>query len=189
MIKSIKGKLHNSKGFTMGEMLLSVLILLMVSLVMATGMPAVKSAYEKVVLISNSEVLLSTTVSALRNELGAASAVEKVTGSTTDLTYYSTLRKSTSKIGIAATTESSNKPTVVLYRYSGEYVKESSPEAIALSSGATVYDKDLYVTYSSVDFTDGVVTFTGLSVDHVSGTTGLAKMPSLKIRVISSTKG
>ena len=81
-----KKKLKNRGGFTLAETLLAVAILLLVSAIVATGMPAAKNAYEKVVLASNAEVLLSTAASALRDELGTAWNVQtKGTG----VTYFS----------------------------------------------------------------------------------------------------
>lgn len=65
-------KLRSQKGFTLAETLLAVLILLLVSVIVATGMPAAKNAYEKVVVASNAQALLSTAATSLRNELGTA---------------------------------------------------------------------------------------------------------------------
>lgn len=49
---------------------MAVLILLMVSMIVATGMPAAREAYQKVVLTANAQTLLSTAVNALRDEIG-----------------------------------------------------------------------------------------------------------------------
>lgn len=82
-----KKKLKNRGGFTLAETLLAVAILLLVSAIVATGMPAAKNAYEKVVLASNAEVLLSTAASALRDELGTAWNVQERTNG--GVTYFS----------------------------------------------------------------------------------------------------
>ena len=74
--KAKKRKLNNKKGFTIAEMLVAILILLMVSSIVATGIPVAREAYEKVVLTSNAEILMSTAISALRNELGTAKDIE-----------------------------------------------------------------------------------------------------------------
>ena len=58
-------------GFTIAETLVAVLILLMVSSVVAAGIPAAKSAFEKVVVGANAEILLSTSVASLRDQLAA----------------------------------------------------------------------------------------------------------------------
>ena len=60
--KRIRQKLKSRLGFTLAEMLMSVLILLMVSSVVAGGVPVAANAYYKVVDAANAQVLLSTTV-------------------------------------------------------------------------------------------------------------------------------
>lgn len=68
-------------GFTLTEMLVTTLILVLVSTLMATGIPAAIDTYQKVVMTSNAQMALSTTLSELRGELGLATRVEvKSTG-------------------------------------------------------------------------------------------------------------
>ena len=55
---------------------MAVLILLLVSTIVATGIPAARNAYEKVVVAANAQSVLSTVLSALRNELGTAREVD-----------------------------------------------------------------------------------------------------------------
>ena len=145
----------------MAETLLAVLILLMVSSIVAAGIPSARRAYEKVVLASNAEVLLSTTITTLRNELGNAMDV-KVNGN--DITYYNTARGATSKISLdkVLATSPDTEKTIVLYRYFGDYVYNSAAEKIAMSSSSSK-DKDLYVTYTSVVCQNGIITFSGVS--------------------------
>ena len=104
-MEKIRRKLHTENGFTLAETLLAVLILLMVSTIVATGIPVARNAYEKVVLASNAEVLLSTTISTLRNELGTATDVDIPDGaagnkvkSGKEITYYNSARGSLSRI-------------------------------------------------------------------------------------------
>ena len=82
----VKKKMKSQAGFTLAETLLAVLILLLVSTIVATGMPVARTAYEKVVLTSNAETLLATAVSALRNELGTAWKVESITDEVESIT-------------------------------------------------------------------------------------------------------
>ena len=187
MKNNVKRKLHISYGFTLAETLLAVLILLMVTTIVAAGIPSARGAYEKVVLTSNAEVLLSTTIATLRNELGTAMDV-KVDESGTFITYYNTARGATSKISLGKVLESSpeDEKTIVLYRYSGAYVPPDAvvAEKIAMSS-STSSDRDLYVKYTKVTYVDGVITFSGLSVDQVSGIKNLAGLDRLSIRLIT----
>ena len=103
-----KHKIRNRKGFTLAETLLAVLILLLVSSVVAAGMPAVKQAYEKVVLASNAELMLSTAVATLRDELGTAWDVQEVAGG---VTYFSADTTNRSKLYVES-------GTIKLYEYS-----------------------------------------------------------------------
>lgn len=78
-------------GFTLAETLIAILILLMVSSVVAAGIPAASNAYYKVVDGANAQVLLSTAATALRDELATARDLEVGNGSSgtsTSITYY-----------------------------------------------------------------------------------------------------
>ena len=78
-------KLKGGGGFTMGETLATVLILLMVAGVVATGIPAALNVYRNAVDAANAQVLLSTTINALRDELSTAWDVKK--SNDTTITY------------------------------------------------------------------------------------------------------
>ena len=178
----------------MAEMLLVMLILLLASLIMVTGIPAAKNAYEKVVLASNAEVLLSTTVSALRSELGTARDVKagepKPAGDEqagTILTYRSLAREAYSRLFIESIKEGKSSHNVImLQRYNDDIVpaKTSEPEQLIRDKTATA---DLYVTYSAASYNEEthIVTIKDLSVNRKSGSTGLAKRDTVSIRVLS----
>ena len=76
MKRKITSKLNQSGGFTLVEVLMAVLILAMAGGVVAGGMPAAVDAYVKVVDHANAQVLLSTTMTRLRDELSTATEVE-----------------------------------------------------------------------------------------------------------------
>ena len=184
MEERIRRKLHSNKAFTLAETLLAVLILLMVSAIVATGIPVARNAYEKVVLASNAEVLLSTTISTLRNELGTAMDVDIPGGTTdnnvksgTEITYYNSARGSSSKISMA-----SGGTDIQFQRY---YSADGS-DPVNLISDKTATN-DLHVTYSGVEYDQktGIVTFSNLDVKRDS--TVLASREELSIRVISFT--
>ena len=184
MSDKTKRKLHINKGFTLAETLLAVLILLLVSTIVAAGIPAAKSAYENVVLASNAEVLLSTTISTLRNELGTAMDVD-IPGETGDIksgnsiTYYNSTRGSTSKISM----ETGDSDIRFQRYYSAEGLSIGSASENLISS--KIATGDLHVSYSSVAYNTktGVVTFSDLAVKR--DTTTIAARNTLSIRVIS----
>ena len=186
MEERIKAKLRSSKGFTLGETLLAILILLMVTTIVAAGIPVARDAYQKVVLASNAEVLLSTTISTLRNELGTAQDVKKPVAGTgekdnTVITFYNPTRGSSSKIYVA---DNGNKDIMFQRYYSPDGLSFEDYDATPLIPPKTS-TQDLYVTYDSVTYEEGIVTFSDLLVNRTSGAESLASRDKLSIRVIS----
>ena len=187
MRKLLSMKFKSRLGFSLGETLLAVLILLMVSTIMVAGIPAARNAYEKVVLTSNAEVLLSTTITTLRNELGTAQDVKKPankTGEKADsvITYFNPTRGALSKLYVA---DGSDDNVIMFQRYYGEDgLSVNNYPATPLVSPKTT-TQDLYVTYGSVSYNNGIVTFSDLKVNRASGAEGLASRDAFSIRVIS----
>ena len=187
MEERIKRKLRSNKAFTLAETLLAVLILLMVSTIVATGIPAARNAYEKVVLASNAEVLLSTTISTLRNELGTAMDVDipgaAPVGSVktgTEITYYNSARGSLSKIYMV-----SEGTDIQFQRYCSVGGLGIGSDPVNLISDKTATN-NLHVSFGSVayDQNTGIITISELAVKRDS--TVLASRDELSIRVISS---
>lgn len=153
-------KLNNRKGFSLTELLVAVLILSMVSAVVAGGIPVARDAYEKVTLSANAQVTLSTAISALRNELCAASEVNIDSNA---VEYYSPSIQNYSKICIDGS-------DIKLYLFSQN--EEGAPPVSCLLVSEKARDNQLHVTYESVGFkkkSDGsddksIIVFTGLKV-------------------------
>ena len=191
-MEKIRRKLHTENGFTLAETLLAVLILLMVSTIVATGIPVARNAYEKVVLASNAEVLLSTTISTLRNELGTATDVDIPGGTAVNnvksgkaITYYNSARGSSSRIYMI------NDGTDIQFQryYSAEGLLPNG----ATDSGNLISDKtatnNLHVTFDTVAFDQdtGIITFSNLAAVK-SDKSVLASRKTLSIRVFSYMK-
>lgn len=191
-LKAVKAmrKLRNRSGFTLAEMMMTVLILLLVSLIVATGMPAAKNAYTRVVLNSNAQVLLSTTVDALRDELGTAWGIENEATDTTTIKYFSANTGNVRKLYV-------NKDKEIMVQ---DYVTATdlllgnkASEGRALLSSAAKSDK-LHVTYDSVAYTEDAdshkrtVTFTNVRVYALddSNEVEYASLPTLVIHVLST---
>lgn len=77
LVRRALGRMRARKaaGFTLTEMLATMLIMVMVTTMVATGIPAAQKAYLKTVNAANAQMALSTTLSAMRNELGMAKDV------------------------------------------------------------------------------------------------------------------
>ena len=170
-----KKKLRARGGFTLAETLLAVLILLLVSVIVATGMPAATNAYNKVILGANAKTMLSTAVTALHDEIGTAWRVEpgKKNNGTDDPTKLSYFNASTgAKSTISLDTEGNNAIQVQDYQ---PLLKEDDlihdKEVTGFKTGAPrhlVSDSTagMYVTYTSIGYDDstGIVTIAGLKV-------------------------
>ena len=180
--RAYKRKLNSKKGFTIAEMLVAIIILLMVSSIVATGIPVAREAYERVVLTSNAEVLMSTAITALRNELGTAKDIE-ADGS--QIVYYNSARGSTSKIFTADS-------DIKIQRYFSDtgLSQNSDITKLLMHLEDENVNKDLsnyHVIFSGIayDKTKGVIKVTDLTVYHK--TRSLLKR-NISIRVISQEK-
>ena len=189
---SMKRKLQSRGGFSLAEMLLATLILLLVATIMTTGIPAAKTAYEKVILGSNAQLLLSTTVTALRDELGTAWDVE-VSGTT--VTYSSANTGTKSVISLKNNTiyrqefarETTDDKDVIFGKKlsDGTYGRDD----VTLISGAAS-TSDLFVTYDTVSYDKGFVTFNNLKVCRKSDSNAVcAELSQLDVRVVAMAGG
>ena len=167
-----ESKLKSRSGFTLAETLLAILILLLVSSIVAQGIPVARNVYNRVVLGANAQVLLSTTVTALRDELGTAWDV--TAGTDNSLTYFSADIGSRSKLWVDATTN-----TIQIQEYvatdglNTETASVGSAHALVSEKAAT---RELRVTYSTAKCENGVVTIGGLGVYRDTGEGPLATL-------------
>ena len=74
----------DERGFTLTEMLVTMLIMALASTLMATGIPTAMDTYKKTVNSANAQMALSTTLTVLRSEYGASTKFERKDG----VTYY-----------------------------------------------------------------------------------------------------
>ena len=175
-------KIKTQSGFTLAETLLAVLILLLVSGIVVTGLPVVRNVYEKVVLGANAQVMLSTAITALKSELGTAWDVECAKDHS--ITYYSAKTGNRSQISIKDSKTGMPMP-IRLMEYNlitddvnYELVADPSSKLCVICSGL------------DVDVDKSIVIFGGIQVCklNTSGALGsvLAKLEdSLKIHVVS----
>ena len=163
-----ESKLKSRSGFTLAETLLAILILLLVSSIVAQGIPVARNVYNRVVLGANAQVLLSTTVTALRDELGTAWDVTAGTGTDNkSLTYFSADIGSRSKLWVDTATK-----TIQIQEYvttdglNTETASVGSARALVSEKAAT---RELRVTYNEATCANGVVTIKGLGVYRDTG--------------------
>lgn len=187
-VNKAKKIIRGNEGYTLAEVLMAVLIMLLVSSIVAAGIPVARNAYERVVLASNGEVVLSTTITALRNELGTAQKIE-VNTANDEIVYYNPARGTTARIyfGPYTTSKDITIQTIMIQHYYSKDSLSKGTGAVPLISEKSA-TADLYVACSKVTYKDGIVTFENLSVDRQSGDTGVASRESISIRVISYQK-
>ena len=175
MREKIRKKARDRKGFTLAEVLMAVLILLLVTAVVAGGLPAATNAYGKVVDASNAQVLLSTTVTRLRDELRTATGV---TVSGTTIRY-------TSAQGITSTLEPKQEKEGTLTGI--QLMENGDADSARMLVSREAAGKNLSVAYETASYADGMVTITNLQVSK--GSQELSSVPVLKIRVLAAAAG
>ena len=205
MRKRMISRLKSSGGFTIGEVLVSVLILMMVFSIVAAGIPAAANAYYKVVDSANAQMLLSTTLTRLRTELSTATQV-KCSGTTIE---YRCAAGSTTKLWLAGAGDAAETGADGQKRAPGIWLQEYVQEYKEDPEKPGDYDPDkykhllvsqkaasgvLYVTYESAYKSGGEVIFTDCKVMKAGRDEPLASMDSFRVRVLaeglaSSTSG
>ena len=207
-VKRLIQKLKNTAGFTLAETLLTVVILLLASGIVANGMPAAVNAYRNAIDAANAQVLLSAAVNALRGELSTARDV-KVSDDKKTIIYTDAETGSRMKICLGKDPQdTADTNTILVQEYeelddSGnsfltntekEKMAAFKPKAYALLSKEarkTTRDGEskMTVLYTDVTRNNDVLTISGLKVER-DGTV-LAKMPEsgLMIRVLTGGGG
>ena len=170
--RQLRRRLTDSRGFTLAELLMVILILLLVSTVVATGVPAAVNAYQKVVDSANAQLLLSTTVSSLRRELSLAGEVgtdgsngveyyingqgQKLTVSDDDLTIEAKFILTSDEDGIKRTWLIDNEG------------KEIIPKAITLAGRGN--DIRMVPKFDSLTYENGFFTVKKLQIEKDGST-------------------
>lgn len=182
---TVKRKLKNKSGFTLAETLLAVLILLLVSVIVANGIPVARNVYNNVIIGANAQMLLSTAVTALRNELGTAKDVN-VTADGSQVTYFNAERAAYSMIGLGSGPDRIQVEPYIKKPDGGPIVAISDSQTFDLVSNAAS-NKDLYVTYERVETDAGnsdIIVFKNLEVKRIGDNSQITSLEELKIRLV-----
>ena len=172
-----KNQKRNRGGFTLAETLIAVLILTMVAGIVAGGIPAARNALDKAVDTSHSQLLLSTTMTSLRNELATASSI---TCASETVNEDGSVAEDPAARKIISYVDSSGAVCTLQSEDDGIYVeKEASPD---ISSGVNhpriphrllvseqAATKNLYAAFTSASYNNGIVKIEGLKVCKKQG--------------------
>lgn len=186
--RKLRRRLSDSRGFTLAEMLMVVLILLLVSSVVATGIPAAVNAYQKVVDSANAQLLLSTTVSSLRRELSLASDVGV---NDTEVKYYingqgQKQKVSNAELLIEAKFTLTSEDDGIKRTWVVDSAEESIvPEAITLAGRGN--DVRMVPKFTSFTYQNGCFTVKELKIEKNG--TALAGPIDLKIQTLAIKEG
>ena len=149
---------------SLAEMMLALLILLIVTSIMTNGMSTVQNVYKTLITGANAQVVLTTAINSLRNELDTA---REVTVNGNEITYFNYAIGAYSRISL----DEKNRNNIIVEPYlkwdekNEKYVSidKSIPPAPLVSNEAA--DGVLYVTYDSVTYQrPDMITFENLRV-------------------------
>ena len=160
-------KKRKDGGFTLAETLVALLILLMVTSIVAVGIPVAANAYTKVVDAANAQVLLSTSINALRNQLQFAKDISikyhdpehpDADPDLKSVSYVSSINNYSSSL--------KNSDDGIFLE---EFKNTDAPKSRLLVSGKAA-TKNLYFKYDDVSYdkVNGLITFSNVGVYHRS---------------------
>ena len=150
-------------GFTLVEMMLSLIILVMMTGIVAMGIPVAQETYTKAVTASNAQALLSTTTTELRNELGLAQDVQIDSDNhlyyRSGAGYWASITKPASESGGQGLVKT-------VYFDDGTGNPDTRPatsksQSLVSSQAAT---DSLYITFSDITYSPGAFTIKDLKV-------------------------
>lgn len=142
---------RDQKGFTFAEMLIAILILLMVTAIVAAGIPVAANAYFKAVDGANAQLLLSTTMTALREELTTASFIDASAG--TEIVFQSSRTRAGTRIW-------QQDGLVMITDYYPNSVSGATRELVTRSAAT----KNLSVQLTGISYAEGTVTIQKVAV-------------------------
>lgn len=152
------------RGFTLVETLVALLIVVMLSAVIAMGAPSAIRAYQSTVAKSNAQTVLATMTTALRDELGSATAV--MLGNESSVSSYMCGEGYVAKlVGTKDEIDKINEKEGQHHRGPVKEVDDGRlgtqpswslvPDAQVVST-----QNDLYVTFDSIEFDESTKSFT-----------------------------
>lgn len=169
-------KTKKNAGMTLTELLASLLILSMLTLVISGGVVAVKNAYEKVVRKADAQQILATTAELMTEELASALDVESAAGETESRRFLS--GKENAWIWF-----SGDKERGICIVYDGGDADSGIP---LLSSGAMA--GRFYTAFESCTYENACFTVKNIAVYEKNGTgtgTPAAVLPELTVRAVN----
>ena len=198
MKRRMKERLRDRRGFTIVELMVTLLILVMVTGVVAGGIPVAVNAYEQAVDVANAQVLLSTTITALRNELEMATEV--ASAGTDGVTFFCDNASTPSYTRIRNSTNADAEPGIWLEPYlkqEGSSYTANSAYARLLVPGIKINNRQfnkpqktmLQAVFASITYDSAAKMFTVTGLKVQRGDQVFAEAATFHIRALSVTAG
>lgn len=160
----LKALKQNRGGFSLAETMMALLIVLMVSSIVVTGLPAATNALHNAVDASHAQVLLSTTMTSLRDELSMAKNIVW-DNSLKKITYIDSNGVKSELDPNGGDVDGEHKDGIFLRKVAspnGAGTSDTSFDRLLVSDKAAT--AGLYPTFSSVSIEDGIVKINNLRV-------------------------
>ncbi len=155
----MRKRCKDRKGFTIGEMMMAVMILVIITGLVAGGLPLAGRVYKQVVDSANAQLLLGSTMTLLRDELETATGVPRAEDrKNNEIQYTST---STGYTTIFWTTEKADDGICIAPYQTDGYAGTTYNRPLVSRAGA---NRNLHTEFTSWSYADGVFTITGLVV-------------------------
>lgn len=179
--KSMHKLIKSQDGFTLTELLATVVVVTLATTMVAAGIPSAIESYGKMVDSSNAQSLLSTTTTILRDELAMSTEVEMVDDA---ISYANDETGRMNTISIKASGEGIDHPGEIMISFDGAEATPLAP--LGASSGKDT--GELYVTCTGIELDESntVVTFSDLEVNKAKYPQPLASADTYSIRLISN---
>ena len=185
-------------GFTLVETLMALMIMVILTGLVAMGIPVAFDTYTKSVNASNAKVLLSTTTTVLRDEFSMAQKQATVGGKL----YYMDRDGYWASLEIGTNTKNSKLPTITKQLYYGNISKDPDTELVELGDPQKLIPDSaltdaLGIRLSGVSYNNGVFTINDLEVvaldrngsESPYATTGSNAGDDFKIRAVMLREG
>ena len=167
---------RKNRGFTLAETLLAVMIVLLVSGIVASGVPIAVNVYHRITDAANANVLLSTTMTELRDKLALATKIN--VPDSKQLTFKGNDGRSY-KLSFERKSDS----------VTGLYLKDEANDdysRLLVSNAAAA--KNLCADFEKVSYDGGILKFEGLKIYRKSDTdeiNSIAEIDEFHVKIIT----